>query len=275
MRDNIKEFNFSRKKKKGAATRVVEKDVLENFFEQQINNLVYGKYIESLTSEQKQAVSMYFHNCKMPEQLRRAKPENEMGGSIQLNKEYFNTLQTEITQASDNKHFNIIKYKFKAINFQYLMLLAYVEVATMPKWRRTELAIEVEEKIWNKYANSGKRTGESEQLPVLKRSRTSGGSRQQVGGTRNYKKLKKNTKKIKLNKKTKKIKQKDFKNKKKKTKKRKHTKTKKPTKNLTLKMKKMKIIKKKLTKKNLIIKKKNEKTKKKLTKKKLVIKKKN
>ena len=241
VRDN---FNKKKKKFSGTATRVIEKAALEKFFEQQINNLVYGKYIESLTSEQKQAVSMYFHSYKMSEELRREEPENEMGGSIQLNKEYFNTLQTEIAKASGNKHFDMIKYKFKAITFQYLMLLAYVEVATMTMRKRTELAIEAEEKIWNKYANSGKRNEEAFSPPNLKRSRTEGGSRQQVGGGRNYKKLKKNTKKIKLNKKTKKIKQKDFKNNKKKTKKRKHTKTKKPTKNLTLKKRRPTKIKK-------------------------------
>ena len=229
----------------------LDRSNLENFFEKQINNLVYGKYFRLLTPEQKEAVSMYFHNYRTSAELRReeqleriaperqkeaeerARAEAAMEDSIQLNKKYFNTLASEIAQASGNANFDSIKYNFKAITFQYLMLLAYVEVATMTMQKRTELAIEAE-KIWNKYANSGKRKGERE-LPKLKRSRTSGGSRQQVGGGRNYKKLKKNTKKIKLNKKTKKIKQKDFKNNKKKTKKRKNTKTKKPTKNLTLK----------------------------------------
>jgi len=246
-------FNFSRKD-------WLDESSLKRFFNEQINNLVYRNYFELLTPEQIEVVSKYLRNYTIPEV---AKAEDEMNGSIQLDKEYFNTLQREIAKVSGNRNFESIKDNFRAITFQYLMLLAYVEVAVMTMTERIELTRHARE-IWNKYANQvvvvsdavdvsddgpesvlGKRLRYGGPLPgaapdpsrrrlglpdELKR-----GYSNQWGGGRNYKKLKKNTKKIKLNKKTKKIKQKDFKNNKKKTKKRKNTKTKKPTKNLTLK----------------------------------------
>jgi len=227
--DNFFQAVVDQKEQQGHKEWQEQNGNFKEYFKKLINELVYRNYIKLLNDKQRKVASMYFLHYEIAEAAT-VKLKKDMGGSIQLDKKYFNTLQSEIFEESGNSKFkskfDSIKNHFNALSFQYLMLLAYLDVAEAPKRTRRELVRQEDfSGIWARQAMK------SETNPPLKRSKS-------TGGRRNYKKFKKNTKKIKLNKKTKKIKQKDFKNNKKKTKQKDSKYNKKKT-------KKMKIIKKK------------------------------